>query len=278
MLVLGESHDLGWTATVTGTPGAGSLGHPVLVDGFANGWRVGASTLAAVGGKGSFEVTLRFAPQRELDVAFLVSLAAGLACLVIVAVSMVRRRQRRHRDGPVSELLGADDGADTSAYDGAGEGAGEGADEGADGGADPVVVSPIGEAAPQRGRATTIAIALGCGAVGLFVGGPVTGAVLALAVFGATRLRWGRGVLTLGALLAMATAAVTIVAMEYVRRYVAGPGWPSHFDVPAEIVWIAVSLLAADAGIELVRRRNDHRRTPDDRADAAVPNDQVNGT
>ncbi|HKP90814.1 MAG TPA: hypothetical protein VJT75_12685, partial [Thermoleophilaceae bacterium] len=77
-LVLGESYNRGWRAECDGR----SLGAPHVVDGFANGWRVGP---------GCRSVELRFAPQRAVEIGYLVG---GLACLVLVAILLFRRPRR----------------------------------------------------------------------------------------------------------------------------------------------------------------------------------------
>jgi arabinofuranan 3-O-arabinosyltransferase len=81
-LVLGQSHNSGWTATTSkGT----SLGAPRLIDGYANGWLVHPTKA------GTIDVQLRWAPQRLVWVGFALSIAATLACLGILWWS--RRRQ-----------------------------------------------------------------------------------------------------------------------------------------------------------------------------------------
>jgi arabinofuranan 3-O-arabinosyltransferase len=85
-LVLGESHNVGWTATADGE----DLGEPVLVDGFANGWLVTPTS-------SSFEVDLRFAPQQRVDIAIIVSAAAAVLCLALLF-----RRPRTVVDAPSS--------------------------------------------------------------------------------------------------------------------------------------------------------------------------------
>ena len=80
-LVLGESINRGWTATVDGGP---SLGTPELIDGFANGWIVNPRLLTGEIHDGTLTVTLRWAPQRLIWVALLVSGAGLLAALVLV--------------------------------------------------------------------------------------------------------------------------------------------------------------------------------------------------
>jgi hypothetical protein len=72
-LVLGQSHNLGWTATVGGE----ELGAPVLVDGFANGWLVTPDAA-------SFEVDLRFTPQQRVNIAIVISIVSALICLGLV--------------------------------------------------------------------------------------------------------------------------------------------------------------------------------------------------
>ena len=74
-LVLGQSHNPGWTATLDGV----SLGSPTLVDGFANGWAV-----PAAGGT----VELVWTPQQLVDRALAFSAVAVLAILVLAVRSV----------------------------------------------------------------------------------------------------------------------------------------------------------------------------------------------
>ncbi|MEM9465358.1 MAG: alpha-(1-_3)-arabinofuranosyltransferase family protein [Actinomycetota bacterium] len=69
-LVLGQSHNLGWTASLDGV----DLGEPQLIDGFANGWR-----LPAEGG----DMVLRWTPQRLVTLALWASLVAAVAVLLL---------------------------------------------------------------------------------------------------------------------------------------------------------------------------------------------------
>jgi arabinofuranan 3-O-arabinosyltransferase len=71
-LVLGQSFNDGWTASIDGE----RITDPELVDGFANGWQV-------VPDAESFVVDLRFAPQRRVDFAVAVSAVAAAACLAL---------------------------------------------------------------------------------------------------------------------------------------------------------------------------------------------------
>lgn len=87
-LVLGQSHNAGWTASLDGT----DLGAPALVDGYANGWALPAGASTAV-------VDLRFAPQRRVDVALALSALAALLCLVLAV-----RRPRRAAVGVPAAL------------------------------------------------------------------------------------------------------------------------------------------------------------------------------
>ncbi len=73
-LVLGQSFNEGWVATINGT----DLGPPQLVDGFANGWFVDpleAKTL---------DVSFKWAPQRNIWIALFISLIGILVCLYLI--------------------------------------------------------------------------------------------------------------------------------------------------------------------------------------------------
>jgi arabinofuranan 3-O-arabinosyltransferase len=75
-LVLGESHNDGWRAEIGGR----SLGAPLLVDGYANGWYVEPPRRA-------FTVTIEWTPQRWIWWGLAISGVALLVCLMLVAVA-----------------------------------------------------------------------------------------------------------------------------------------------------------------------------------------------
>ena len=73
-LVLGETQNRGWEASVDGGP---SLGGSTLIDGFANGWKVDPAALGAAGRSGTFDVTLDWAPQNRVWAALVISGASA---------------------------------------------------------------------------------------------------------------------------------------------------------------------------------------------------------
>jgi len=79
-LVLGESYDRGWEAFCDGH----SLGAPVPIDGYANGWRVGA---------GCRDVHFTFAPNRLALLGYLASGIGGALCLLLIGWGLWRRRR-----------------------------------------------------------------------------------------------------------------------------------------------------------------------------------------
>ena len=94
-LVLGQSHNLGWEATVDGV----SLGEPLVIDGFANGWLLPAGP--------ELRVELEWTPQRLVRWSLWVS---ALAVVIVVGLAL-RARPREERlvptraDGPERPTL-----------------------------------------------------------------------------------------------------------------------------------------------------------------------------
>jgi hypothetical protein len=80
-LVLGDSYDRGWRAWCNGR----SLGSPVPIDGYANGWPVGA---------GCRDVRFSFKPNKLAAVGYLVSAIGALVCVILVAAPWWRRRRK----------------------------------------------------------------------------------------------------------------------------------------------------------------------------------------
>lgn len=75
-IVLGQSHSLGWEATLSdGT----SLGEPVLVNGFATGWLIDPGTHGT-----SVVVTVDWTPQSVVWAALWLSAVGVLACIAII--------------------------------------------------------------------------------------------------------------------------------------------------------------------------------------------------
>ena len=104
-VVTGQSYDTRWHATANGK----DLGRPVVLDGYATGWKVPSG--------GTYDIQIRYAPQRASNVALAVSLAVLLAA-VILATGVGRRvvRRRPGRTDPMPQgaaEVGAGTGAET---------------------------------------------------------------------------------------------------------------------------------------------------------------------
>jgi len=82
VLMLPQSHNLGWTATVDGV----DLGTPLLIDGYANGWLLPP-------GPSDRSLELRWTPQRSINVGLGISALAALAILALIAAGRARRNQ-----------------------------------------------------------------------------------------------------------------------------------------------------------------------------------------
>ncbi|MBK5224309.1 MAG: DUF3367 domain-containing protein, partial [Acidimicrobiia bacterium] len=82
LLVFGQSHSDGWTATIDGI---GDLGEPFLVDGYANAWWVDPPA-----GVDELVVEIEWTPQRRVWIGIALSLLAALGCLAILLLG--RRR------------------------------------------------------------------------------------------------------------------------------------------------------------------------------------------
>ena len=81
-LVLGEGYNRGWQAPATGA----SLGAPVPIDGYANGWRVGP---------GCRDVSFSYGPNQLAKLGYGISVLACLACVILLMLAWRRRRAPR---------------------------------------------------------------------------------------------------------------------------------------------------------------------------------------
>jgi len=89
-LVLDQSHNQGWELTLDGA----TVDGPRPVDGYAAGWHVTPD------GPGRLVADIRWAPQRTVDVALLLSLLAVAGCLALVVVAPGHQRTAQAVAGP----------------------------------------------------------------------------------------------------------------------------------------------------------------------------------
>ena len=223
-LVLGESHNAGWTASANGK----DLGAPQLVDGYANGW------LVKPNGSAPTTISVVWTPQRTVSIAFLISLLAALACVGIVITAFVRAPATRLR---VPRSAGSN-------------------------GEVPVEIGlrvsslrTLFEPSPARlsTRASWITVGSIVVASAVLVrpwAGLLVGALAALAIM---RPRW-RWLLRLGPAAIVGAITLYMAVGQYVRQYPPRFDWPTFYSAARAPAWIAVMLLAADALIEVVSR------------------------
>jgi hypothetical protein len=193
------------------------LGQPALVDGYANGWLV-------VPNASTFDVTLEWQPQRTVWVALGISAAAFVACLALV---FWRRRGR-----------GGDDAATAAVVDG-----------------EPELASPLVAIGGTPSLRVAVATALSAGLVAALLSRWWIGVIVAVGAFAATARPRLRVLLTVGAPACIAAAALYMVVQQVRHDFPYDYFWVEHFDTAAMLAWLGVFLLAADALVELVRRR-----------------------
>ena len=218
-LVLGQSFDAGWSASL---PGGGSLGPPQLVDGFANGWYVPA------GPPGPMVVHIDWTPQKVIWAALGVSGAALLACSLVVVVPEVaalrrRRRPDRHPGAPPERLRLQP--ASLAALFGR--------------------PAPGAPGAPPGWRPLA-GTALGWGLLVGFFTRPAIGLVAAAVVLGAARWLPLRAVARAAALLALFGLAGYSVYQQVVHRYWPSIDWPADLSSANDLAWLGLTLIGSD--------------------------------
>jgi hypothetical protein len=214
-LVLGESVNTGWKATVDGT--GRNLGTSTLIDGFANGW------LVQPGAAGSLLITLQWTPQTVEDATLVVS---GLGALTCVALALWPWRRRRTQgaalDLPAPTLV--------SPF--------------APGRSVPVVLA----ATVAAGCGLVAAILVPQPAFIAIFAGVIAGVFISLV---RPRARGVLGLIVVG----FTAAAVGYILVTQASQHFPPGGWSSHFEAANVLVWVAVVFLGADLVVDLVRSR-----------------------
>ena len=223
-LVLGQSQNKGWVAKADGK----SLGPPELIDGYANGWLV---TPSAPGRP--VNLTLDWTPQHTVWLAIVLSAAAALVCLGLIVATT--RSGRRRRDGaPVPTPS-----PETAAF----------------GPMQPELTSPTAvETHRVSGpaiAATTLVTAVVGGALIRPWCALLTGGLVLLVML---RPRW-RVALRLSPFVALGLCGLYAGVSQFVYHLKPIFEWPTQLWRVRTLGWLAVALLACEAIVEIVSRR-----------------------
>jgi arabinofuranan 3-O-arabinosyltransferase len=186
------------------------LGSPELVDGYANGWQVVPRSANK-----PITITLAWTPQRTVWRSMLVSAAAGIVSVGIVLVGLARRRRRR-REPPDRRSA-------------------------------PELRVPLVErAGVVRASSVWVAVVV-AGGLAAAVVRPWAGLLVGFVTYLAARNdRWRLGLRFAPAVI-LVCVGVGVAAAQVVRRYPLRFEWPTFFDWARYPVWIAVTLLLAEA-------------------------------
>jgi hypothetical protein len=226
-LVLGQSYDAAWQADAGG---GARVVDKQIVNGYANGWQIAPARA------GTFTVHLRWVGQRIIWVGLV---ATGLALLLCLALIW---RARRPRAGPAAVESAAPIADDEST---------------------PRLESPL---VSTGGRPTTRAVVLsvlGSGLVAGVASRPWIGLLVAAGVGAALWWPRARALLTVGSVGALGVAVLYVVVQQGRYKYPTIYNWPSNFNSVADVAWLAVMLLGADALVHLVRAHAARRGEPD---------------
>jgi hypothetical protein len=244
-LILGESINRGWTATVGGGHG---LGAPVLIDAFANGWRIDPAAVAPYVHDGQLDVTLTWVPQKTVDWALLVSVLALVGCLVLAVWPVRRRRRRTHGHSPGAT-------ADPQTMDVATADVAEAVvlDR------RPRLQLPFGTEGPRASVAVALVTAVAAGGVAAAIAAPMAGlavGVATLLVLLVPRLRF---LLALAAVGCVAAAGVYVAVHQVQLRVPDNGAWPQSFGTASQWAWAGVVFLGADGAVDVALRARQRR-------------------
>lgn len=193
LLVLGQNANDGWHAEADGV----DLGDQVVVDGYSAAWLVPASNEPV-------EVSIRWRPQRIVDVAVGATAAVAALCLALV---LVAARRPDPVEPPAPAAL-----ADT----------------------DP---------APPRPWRPTLVLAAGAGLIALLVASPPAALVLAVAAVALGRLHRGSTIVAVAGLASTAAAFGLVVTGQRRHRWPADFDWPTHFERSHDLAILGVLLV-----------------------------------
>ncbi len=240
-LVLGQSINAGWQATI----GGHALGSPVLIDGYANGWTVNPATLGAVVHNGQFAIALRWTPQRRVNIALIVSLLAILACLVLAVKPLRRRRNavRAYTRSSRAEVGDPETGTDAALALAA-----------------PELVTGFRSEAGSASLEMAIGWGLVIGVAAALIASPLTGVMVGVATGIVLRVPKARLVLGLIATALVFAAGAYVTIRQGVDPVVPNGGWPTGFGAASGLTWAGVMFLGADAMAEIVLGRLAGRR------------------
>jgi hypothetical protein len=252
-LVLGQSINAGWRASVVGGP---SLGAPFLIDGFANGWRLDPSALGAGAvHDGTVTVVLTWQPQTRVDIALVVSALAIVACVVLVFVPV--RRRRRKRGGHAR-------GAAVAARDAEAVGDAE-APVVADRFDAPRLAVPFAKEAPRAPVWVALVTGVVAGGVAVVIAAPLVGLAVGVATAVVLLVPRLRIVLGLAAIAGIVAAGEYTAATQAAQHVLADGSWPLSFQKAADYAWAGVVFLGADGVVDVIlrnRRRQAEAQAP----------------
>ena len=209
-LVLGQSHSLGWKATLDGK----DLGPATPVNGYANGWLIPAGT-------GTVKVTLDWTPQTVVWGALIGSAVAVLICIAITVFGL-----RRRRSAPADQPFPGDQ---PTAFT-------------------PSVMWRSAGAAPSI-RATVVATVL-AGLMSAAVISPIAGAVVAVATLAALHWRRARPITVLGPAATMALSGLYTMVSQFRHDLPPGFGWPQYFEKVHQVAYVGIALLAVELVVD----------------------------
>jgi len=232
-LVLGESENKGWAA---GVDGGRSLGPPELIDGFGNGWTVTPSELAGHIQSGTASLTIQWTPQEVVWLSLGISGAAFAASAAIAfwpsVLGLERTAERRaaSRSRRRRTAIALDEER-------------------------PKLTLGLVHFEARAGWLTGLLLAAALGGVLAAVTRPWIGVAVGGGAAVSMFVRRGRGLLTWTSV-GLAVAAGLVVVLDQAKHPTApGPTWAPTFGTAAFLAWAAVSVLAADAVVEVARKR-----------------------